>query len=174
MQIADYVILESAISKRVLSFWDNPIKDIAAQVYSKNYANAIEIAKNVEIDAPTLRNFIIATLQSCSAYGALLAESDPHFLKDDVFGTSADFLIEALKTDISARIQQQLIVAIDKVQTDPSLLDEDEAPKIILVTKSASKEDYIKEFVSFADGAEGLVQMVSGLHTSRLSTWGFT
>lgn len=174
MKIADYTILESAIKNRVMAAWSNPIKDIAEQVYLKNYAEASQIALSVEIDASALRNYIIATFQSCSAYGAMLAEAKPQFLKDDIFGISADFLIEALKTDISSRIQQNLINSINKVQQDPSLLDEDEAPKVILITKASKKEDYIKEFTSFADGAEGLVQMVSGLHTSRLSTWGFT
>ncbi|MEG1728768.1 MAG: hypothetical protein RR280_04415 [Bacteroidaceae bacterium] len=159
----------------MLSLWDNPIKAIAEQVYLKNYAAASEIANSIRIDASTLRNFIIATFQSCSAYGAMLAESTPHFLKDDIFGTSATYLVEALNTDISTRIQQQVLDAIAKVQQDPSLLDdEEEKPQLILISKAPSKEDYIKEFVTFADGAEGLVQMVSGLHTSRLATWGFT
>lgn len=175
MKITDYYALESAIHKKVLSLWDSPLQSIAEQVYYKNYAKAIEIASSIVLPTQNIRNFVLATFQSCAAYGALLAETDPHFLNDDIFGVSATHLVTALETSISDSIRSNVIAAINKVQQDPSLMDDEEEGRIIVtIQKAPSKDSYIKEFVSFADTTEALVKMVSGLHTSRLSTWGFT
>lgn len=175
MKLTDYYILESAITKKVLSLWDSPLQSIAEQVYLKNYAKAKEIATEIVLPTQNLRNFVLATFQSCGAYGALLAESNPHFLGHDIYGISATHLVTALETSVSDSIRAKVVRAIDRVQEDPSLIDDEEESRVIItIQKAPSKEKYIKDFVSFADDTEELVKMVSALHTSRLSTWGFT
>lgn len=174
MKLSDYYILESAITKKVLSLWDSPLQLIAEQVYAKNYSKAHEIASELVLPTDNLRNFVLATFQSCVAYGAVLAETESHFLKDDVLGVSATHFVNALETSVSETIRTKIIAAINKVQQDPSLLDDEEEERVVIIQKAANKQDYIKEFVSFADKSNELIQMVSGLHTSRLSTWGFT
>lgn len=175
MNLSSYFTLESAITKKVLSLWDSPLQSIAEQVYDKNFATAEQMVSDLELPVANLRNFILATLQSCGAYGALLAETTPHFLKDDIFGVSATHLVNALQTSVTESIKKNIRDAIYKVQQDPTIFDDEvEKETIILIQKSATKERYLKEFVTFADKAEGLIQVVSGLHTSRLSTYGFT
>lgn len=173
MKPTDYIVLESAIAERILTVWDNPAQSIALAVYAKEYDKAREIVFGLEIPLAGLTPYITAVTKACVNFGAVMAQSEIATGLNDPF---LDDVVNRFETSVTLvvadSIKTKWIQAIDTLQLNPDWFNE-ETEKVKIIKADGKKESFIKDFISFGDNSAQLIRMLSGLHTNRLSTWGF-
>lgn len=173
MKPTDYIVLESAIAERILTVWDNPAQSIALAVYNKEYDKAREIVYGLELPLGGLTPYITAVTKACANFGAVMAQAEISSSLNDPF---LDDVVNRFETSLTIvvadSIKEHWVQAIDKLQLNPETFTESEE-KVKIIKADGKKESFVKDFISFGDNSAQLIRMLSGLHTNRLSTWGF-
>lgn len=173
MKPTDYIILESAIAERILTVWDNPAQSIALAVYSKEYDKAREIVYGLDLPLSGLTPYITAVTKACTNFGAVMAQAE---VSSNLNNPFIDDVVNRFETSLTVlvadSIKEKWLEAIDALQLNPETFYEVEE-KVKIVKADTKKESFIKDFISFGDNSAQLIRMLSGLHTNRLSTWGF-
>lgn len=166
MKVSDYLHLEAAIPKKIITLWKNPSEQVAALVYAKQYDDARELIMKINLADLNVQKYISAILQSSAAYGSFLASGEAVSPKSTIYEEVAARFMTSLQHTTSVALQDSLLAYVSKFQNDPDL---------VLNTKKedSPKDRFVKDFVSFADDSDSQLRLISSLHTSRLSTFGF-
>jgi hypothetical protein len=169
----DYLELEIGLSTRLAKVW----KPYAARVYAqitqsvaeRDFARAHEIANAIDLTDLMAEQepFIRATLLTCAQHGAAIAGGTGVSLTE--LPKLLDGVVRGFLSTIEYQVSRQVSDAAAQLIADAQAEDE-QAQQVF----KAAKPRFVKEFVTFKRSGDAALQMVSALHTSRLSTWGFT
>ena len=164
MKLEDYYALEQAIPKRLILDNELPLSTIAGAIYDADFQKARELVEGLTLDTSTSLDLIKSVFKLSFNYGGHLvdknyqAKPDPQLLDLIIY----NFCLSLEQTTL-ATIKLEYMDKIDKAEAEYYTVKKDDA-----------KQDFIKEFVSFKDPTVQKTKMISALHSSRLSTWGFT
>lgn len=174
MDTRDYVRIETALSRKLLGSW----RGIAYELYKKTtplikdgkFLEARELVTTLDMSPIVTANssYIRAMFWSSIMFGAkVAADSESPLLSSLAFEKTLgrvhkEFLssVELLSTQYAVSTILQLIARAEA-----------DAQK---VTKAETVKRYVRSFTSFKEGGDTSLMVTSGLHTSRLATWGFT
>lgn len=164
MKLTDYYALEQAIPKRLILENDLPTVAIAEAIYNKEFALARELVNSIRIDTSSSRELIYSVFKLSFNYGSHLVDKnygsqyDPQLMELIV-----DNFCKAMEVQVTSQIQLEYLAKIEKAEEQSRQVKKDD-----------DKEKFIRDFVSFQDPTLAKTKMISALHSSRLSTWGFT
>ncbi len=168
--VEDYYGLEVAVSNRLLLETDNPVLAIAKAVYNRDYDTARGLVPLVSLDAYRIKDFIRTVFKLSFNYGAQLVDTQQSSSNDStLLDTVVDNFCGHLNTNTLLTVHEAYYDVINRLE---SYREVEKASTKGLAQKD-KEEDFIKEFVSFADPLQDKVQMVSAMQSSRLATWGF-
>ena len=169
-KLEDYYGLEAAVSNRILLETDTPVMAIARAVFNKDYDTARGLVPLVSIDAYQIKDFIRTVFKLSFNYGAQLVDTKQTAKTDES-------LLELAVSNFCSQLNYSTSLSIHEAYYDiiNRLEKYREVEKISTkdLASNQKEEDFIKEFVSFADPVQDKVKMVSAMQTNRLSTWGF-
>lgn len=169
----DYLDLESSLSARLMRVWKkyaaSQYAEIAKLVKAKDWdaayeiANAMDITDLVKTEAP----FVQAVLKTTAVFGAKMA-GDGKALAVGTLSLSntmdqvTDNFLRSVEWSVGEAIRSAAVQSIAQAK--------EQEEKV----KKAATPRFLREFVEFKASGDRALQLVSSLHTSRLSTWGFT
>jgi hypothetical protein len=168
-----YIKVETALTRRLLRAWrplaSTLFEPVATALESKKFGAAYDAAYNID-----LRGLSWATseqakymLYEAAAFGATMASSR----RKTVFTSgSYDRTLARVGRQFSLSIERNMTMRLHKLLVQLIADVENEGT----IKKSAASKRYVREFVSFEEGGDEALQMVSSLHSSRMAVWGFT
>ena len=171
MPLSDYVKIEAAIPKKILVEWQPKYNKIYNQmlgfIKQSDFDAAYNLIKqlNLKSTIESQRKQIEFGLKAASLYGAKnTTKLKSTFLNNKAvknkFNSFVDNFINTISDNASLRLQLAANRMISKSKNT--------------YNKIKKEERFVEEFVSFENEADNAVKLVSSLHTSRMSTWGFT
>jgi hypothetical protein len=173
MDFRSYLDLEASLQRVLLRAWQPQASALMEQINTLiaegKFDDARQVVSTISfVDVgDECRNYIKAILQSCILYGGAMAGGmDPSktFVSasnhDGLLDLVVDNFMQLLAYNVTQSVQQDALQSIARAEVAPA-------------TK-AEKQRYVKDFVSFQQAGNSQLKMISSLHSSRLSTWGFT
>ena len=172
MPLSDYIKIESAIPKKILAEWQPKSDKIYNQmldfIRQSDFDATYDLIKqlNLKSTIESQRKSIEFSLKAAALYGA----KNTSKLKSTLFNNKAinikfqsfvDRFINTLSDNASLRLQ----LAANRMIANSEAIYNQTVQK---------EERFVEAFVSFDEAADSMVKLVSSLHTSRMSTWGFT
>lgn len=171
MPLSDYVKIEAAIPKKILVEWQPKYNKIYNQmlgfIKQSDFDAAYNLIKqlNLKSTIESQRKQIEFGLKAASLYGA----KNTTKLKSTLFNNKSvkskfDLFVDNFINTISDNASLRLQLAANRMVSKSKNT----------YNKIKKEERFVEEFVSFENEADNMVKLVSSLHTSRMSTWGFT
>lgn len=171
MKVEDYYGLEAAIPRRLVGVNDVPVLAIATAAFNKDFDTARGLVLDVALNADPIKDFIRTVFKLSFNYGSNLVDVQHNSLVDDtMLNLIVDNFCQHLNVHTLASIHAEYYEVLNRLETEQTI-EKASVSKDLAAEKNKGK--FIEDFVSFADPIQGKVQMVSGLHSSRLATWGF-
>jgi hypothetical protein len=152
--------LQFEMADTVQSAWDRHSKALAMGDLEGASVQAETLT--LEAVAPKVSQYAAALMRAAIDFGAIMASNSEKTLTSSLslqrtVQHNVGQLCQFLKYRGSAILQGRLLQSIAQHRE-----------------ASIQKADAVRGQVSFMDDANAMAQMISGLHTSRLSGWGFT
>lgn len=172
MPLSDYVKIEASIPKKILAEWQPKYNKIYSQmlgfIKQSDFDSAYNLIKqlNLKSTIESQRKQIEFALKAASLYGA----KNTTKLKSTLFNNKSvknkfDLFVDNFINTVSDNASLRLQLAANRMIANSENI----------YSKTIKKEErFVEEFVSFENEADNMVKLVSSLHTSRMSTWGFT
>lgn len=170
-----YIKLEKALTSKLRGKW-TPIalgfyNRIEEAVNAGDFAKAYAIAHTIDCTDLGVRNreYIKYVLLACANYGAAMAAG-----RSDTFvsaGTHEKFLkgvVDGFIHSIEYNMTIQAVKgAVQSIAKSEAVYNQETVAK-------AEVTRFLRPFVEFAEPTDSMLQLISSLHSSRVSTWGFT
>jgi hypothetical protein len=164
-----FLKLEKALIKRLRATWTPMAAAYHAQIADALKANdvvkALEIAHKIDLSPVGVQNreYIKYMLLAFLNFGAAMAsETDTP-------------LIASLQHDaVLERATKSFLASISYNCTIQTVKDALQSIALYEQAQKADGQRFVRDFVSFAEPGDAMLQLTSSLHSSRLSTWGFT
>jgi len=173
VQLSDYLDLErmlavklqQGMAEHIGQAWDAHSKAVGAGDLDAATAHAESLS--LEAVGPRIEGYAQAMMRAAIEYGAAMAAGGGRTLTsslplDRTVSNQVRQLGLFLKYRGSMAVQTKLLQSIAQHRQTKAL----DVP--------LQKAEALRDFQSFKDDADRMAMMVSGLHTSRLSGWGFT
>lgn len=166
-KLTDYLDLENLLTSRIQQEQQEIVHGIWPEferaLNAGDFAKATAIAEGLSLASvgPAIKYFAYTLMKGTIEFGASLAATGntliTHLELDRTVNASVNQLCAYMEYGATLQLQKYLLqsIALKRQQ----LLQKAEA---------------LRDFVSFKDQSDGMARMISGLHTSRLSGWGFT
>lgn len=184
MQPKTFLSIEQGLSERLTATWDREFsklqREVDVAVGDQDFPAATEAVENFSTERVFSANEKVIQFSSRAAYlfGASMVSGKPKNVR-------ASYKRNVTEEDIDPTLVMQN--QIDRMWSDilkPDILvwiqtlseeaQEEETSDLVRVVKQVFKaERAVRPFTSFAATGTGYLQLVSQLHTSRLSGWGF-
>lgn len=169
-----YAELEEGLHAHLLRAWSKyaatQYAAISEAVKAQDWPTAYALAQALDLTDVVAgqTDFIRATLKTCALFGARMAGSEyTNLLSSLDFGNTLDksmsVFMRGVEWNASMAIQDSAAQLIAEAQAS-----------VVQKAEKKPKPRFVKEFVSFRKEGDAALQLVSSLHTSRMSTWGFT
>ncbi len=171
----DYLDIEAALHKKLTDAWKKQYRALAGDLFvhlkEDDFSSAAELVASIDMTPIYVENklWIKYLLKASMNFGAAMAAngSDKTGVSTGDFDETLDPIIKvfglALTHNATKFVRDAALQSI-AVARDAAL-DEGRVVKA---------EDFLKDFVSFEDQGDKMLQLISSLHTNRLATWGFT
>lgn len=179
MDLSKYIDIEEGMSSRLMRSWRTP----ATRLYSKmlksvekaDFDGARQLASDIDLTdvAEKNRRMIHTYLYAAAAFGMRVAAGGKKPLAqvgryDTTMNRVTDLVCRSVEWNATVYTLNAAMQSIARAE-EAYKKEENETVK-----KAAAKRRFVREFVSFQDDGDDMLQLVSSLHTSRLATWGFT
>jgi hypothetical protein len=172
----DYLDLEDALYRKLSAAWRPQAVALYERINSLIERHEFEQARELvnQIDFTQVgednRVAIKYILQSCIYYGGAMASGNAYdrtFVSasahDALLDKVTDNFILTLSYNVTQQTQQEALQLIAQAEKDYLSATKFDQPN----------QRYVKDFVSFQKTGDDMLKLVSSLHSSRLSTWGF-
>lgn len=171
MNPATYLQLETNLSQRLRKSWAELAAGTHTELQTLMAAGDFEAARGlvegIDLSPVAKENseYIKYTLWGFAVLGASNANDKP-IIKggwfDKTLGHATDMLVQSIALNSSDRVRMEALQSIARAEEEFTL------------TKKADKARYVEDFVSFIQEGDESMQLVSSLHSTRLTVWGFT
>lgn len=168
MDIRTYVVLEQRLLRQLRKSWlklSAPLfGEILDLMKSGDFVAATEMASSLSLAEVGTQNeqYIRYLLKACCMFGAGSISAVPGVLIDPRTAPHIDnavsTMLQYLKLGATLDAQKNLVQLIAQVREGQVVL---------------KAERKVREFVSFSASGDEQLQLISSLHSSRLSVWGF-
>lgn len=164
----DYLTLETVLVRAVQKDWARQSKvifpPISDAIDRKDWDEAVRLIEAIDLSGigETHRGMAYSVFRGCIELGSQLASGGRTLVSSLWFGDTVNRVVNQWLQGIEWSVTQQ-------VQDDALHLVAQARDEAQLVQKA----EPVRPFVSFRQSGDRLLQMVSGLHTNRLSSWGF-
>lgn len=171
MNPATYLQLETNLSLRLRKAWAELASETHTEMQVMMAAGDFDAARGLvdTIDlAPVAKvnsEYIKYTLWAFAVLGASRANDKPNIKGgwfDKTIGHATDMLVQSIALNSSDRVRKEALQSIAEAELDYQK------------TQKADKLRYVDDFVSFIAEGDESMQLVSSLHSTRLTVWGFT
>ena len=171
MDFRTYLDLEQSLAFRLILDWSRIAPKLFSAIQKKldagDYKSASLLANSISF-APIFeknKSYIRFNLRATMSFGGGLISGNKSSVSTGSYDTFLDKVMagfsESLETNVSSFVRLGVLQLIANYETTQK-------------KEVVKKEAYVRDFVSFKDSGDSMLQLVSSLHTSRLSTWGFT
>ena len=173
IDIRTYLDLEVLLQKRLLKTWKPMAAKLQARVVDAinagDFASAYDLTREVDLTevGESNRQFIKYMLLANANFGArLVSDTISTFVSTGTFDTMLDKVTDNFCKSLehNATIQTYKTI-MQSIAAAEKKLEE---------VKKAEKPRYVREFVDFTEAGNEMPQLISSLHSSRLTVWGFT
>lgn len=166
----DYIDLEEMLTQRLVGTWGSISRQVYRQVATalknNDFGLAIDIANDLDLTPIGEENqgFMQTVFSGCVEHGASVAANGVPRMPARAFSPE----IKNVVTQVMLTMEHSATLQMRK-----RLLQLIAGTKAKYEQDTIQKADPIRDFVSFDLDGSRYMQMISALHTSRLSGWGF-
>lgn len=173
MDFRGYLDLEATLSARLMRVWKKyaaqQYAEIARLVAAKDWDAAYEAANNLDLTDVVKGEmpFVQAVLKTTAVFGAKVA-GDGKALAVGTLALSStmdqvsDLFMRTVEWSVGDTIRASAVQSIALAREQEEKTQKSDTPR------------FLRPFTEFKASGDRALQLVSSLHTSRLSTWGFT
>jgi hypothetical protein len=168
----DYLSLESVLVRSIQRDWAQQAKTIfppiQAAIDAKDWGLAVELVGAVDLSdvGQAHKSLAYSVFRGCMDFGSQLAAGGRSLVSSLAFSEMVKNVVsqwlQALEWSATQQLQRSAMQLIADAQTQDTYGE--------VVVKKARP---VRPFVSFKEDGDKLLQMISALHTNRLSSWGF-
>lgn len=166
----EYLALEAVLVRNVQKEWAKQAKviipPIQAAIDRKDWAYAFQLAQDIDLSdiGQKHKDLAYSVFRGCIDFGSQMATTGRSLMSSLAFSDVVKNVVNQWLQQIEWSVTQQM------QKSAMQLIADAQAAEPYPVVKKA---DPIRPFVSFREDGDKLLQMISGLHTNRLSSWGF-
>jgi hypothetical protein len=172
IDIRVFLELEAQLLRRLRKTWRPLAASLQAKVVEAinagDFASAYGLAREVDLSdvGEKNRQYIKYMMLANANFGArLVSDTKSTFVSSGTF----DAMLDKVTDNFCKSLEHNATI-----QTYKSIVQSiAEAEKKLEEVKKAAKPRYVREFVDFTEAGDEMLQLISGLHSSRLSVWGF-
>lgn len=172
IDIRVFLELEAQLMRRLRKTWVPIAAKLQAKVVEAinagDFASAYDLAREVDLSEVGEKNrqYIKYMLLANANFGArMVSDTKATFISSGTFDAMldkvADNFCKSLEHNATTQTYKTIVQSIA------------EAEKKLDEVQKAAKPRYVKDFVDFTEAGDDMLQLISSLHSSRLSVWGF-
>mgnify|MGYP001570496606 CR=1 FL=1 len=172
IDIRVFLELEAQMMRRLRKTWVPLAAKLQAQVEDAinagDFASAYDLAREVDLSdvGEKNRQYIKYMLLANANFGArLVSDTKATFVSSGSFDAMldkvADNFCKSLEHNATTQTYKTIVQSIA------------EAEKKVDEVQKAAKKRYVRELVDFTEAGDDMLQLISSLHSSRLTVWGF-